>query len=175
MVNKRNHKKLKVPKPTPEQKECIGRNIYYLRKKKFPYRGGSKECAEDMKIYPQQLGPWEKGLRIPQSKNLKVLADYFGVEVEYFFIDHKHPKDEGTDERENPVSMPSASITQRENETRAERTKDNVIELIAESTGTDNLQVNEIDLPIPSIPSLKNIKLKYKGNISIIGVQYISE
>ncbi len=69
--------------------ETIARNIRAERMKKFPGRGGSKQCAEAIfqfigkNVSPQQWSPWERGRRTPDETRLEQMATFFGRTVEY--------------------------------------------------------------------------------------------
>lgn len=70
-------------------RESIGRNIRECRIKKYPGRGGAKQCAEDFGVSPQQWSPWERGGRTPDETHLEQIADFFGVTVEFLRRDRR--------------------------------------------------------------------------------------
>ncbi len=69
-------------------RQIICGNIRACRMKKFPGRGGSKQCAAMFGVSQQQWSPWETGQRVPDELRLAQLADFFGVTVEYFCQEH---------------------------------------------------------------------------------------
>ena len=66
----------------------ISDNLTTLREKRFPGRGGSKRCAEELGMKQQQWSPWENGVRIPNEVSLERIASFFGVTQEYILTDH---------------------------------------------------------------------------------------
>lgn len=76
----------KIPQPL---REIIGRNIRDCRKKKFPGRGGAKQCALAFGVSPQQWSPWERGGRTPDESRLEQIAGFFGVTVEFLRRDNR--------------------------------------------------------------------------------------
>lgn len=80
-----------------ELRATIARNIRACRMKKYPGRGGGKNCAAGFSEYigknvsPQQWSPWETGKRIPDEVRLKQIADFFGVTVEDLRRDKQSP------------------------------------------------------------------------------------
>ncbi len=75
-----------------ELRQIIAANIRAERMKKFPGRGGGKQCAEAFGVSPQQWSPWERGMRTPDEFRLQQLADFFGVTVEHMRRDHSAPE-----------------------------------------------------------------------------------
>lgn len=69
----------------------ISSNLYALRMKKFPGRGGQKKCADLLQMRQQQWAPWEKGQRMPNEESLERIAEMFEVSVEYLKTDHSSP------------------------------------------------------------------------------------
>lgn len=67
------------------QKEAFTRNLKILRELKFPGRGSKTKIAEAIGIRPQQWGPWENGIRIPELRNLGKIASFFHVKHEELF------------------------------------------------------------------------------------------
>ncbi|MCD7895488.1 MAG: helix-turn-helix domain-containing protein [Planctomycetaceae bacterium] len=72
-----------------ELRRTIARNIRAEREKKYPGRGGSKRCAQEFGVLPQQWSPWERGRRTPDEIRLQDIADFFGTTVEYLRCDHE--------------------------------------------------------------------------------------
>ena len=72
-------------------RRIIAANIRAERMKKYPGRGGCKQCAADFGVSPQQWSPWERGKRTPHETHLQSLADFFGVSVEDLRRDHSPP------------------------------------------------------------------------------------
>lgn len=72
-----------------ELREIIAWNIRDCRMKKHPGRGGSKKCAEEFKVSPQQWSPWENGKRTPDEIRLGQIAKFFGKSVEYMRRDNR--------------------------------------------------------------------------------------
>lgn len=71
-----------------ELRQTISENIRNCRMKKYPGRGGAKQCAQAFGVSPQQWSPWERGLRIPDETRLRKIAEFFGVDVEYLRKNH---------------------------------------------------------------------------------------
>lgn len=71
-----------------ELRQTISQNIRNCRMKKYPGRGGAKQCAQAFGVSPQQWSPWERGLRIPDEMRLRKIADFFDVDVEYLRRNH---------------------------------------------------------------------------------------
>ncbi len=75
----------KEPDSQPKERDfLIAYHIRALRQSKFPGRGGGQKCAEDMNVSRWQYYNWENGSRTPREKNLKMIADFHGVGLEYF-------------------------------------------------------------------------------------------
>ncbi len=72
-----------------ELREIIAWNIRACRLRKFPGRGGGKQCAEAFGVSPQQWSPWERGMRTPDEIRLAQMAEFFGVTVEWMRRDHR--------------------------------------------------------------------------------------
>lgn len=73
-------------------RRIISENLLSLRQQKYPGRGGSKKCADEMGYKQQQWSPWEKGTRIPSEESLTKIARFFDVPVEYLVTDHSTPQ-----------------------------------------------------------------------------------
>jgi len=79
-------------------RKMIGHNIRNCRMEKYPQRGGSKQCAEDLSLFagqhisPQQWSQWERGTRMPEEPRLKQIAEFFGKTVEWMRGDHTQPQ-----------------------------------------------------------------------------------
>ncbi len=80
-----------------ELRATIARNIRACRMKKYPGRGGGKNCAAGFSEYieknvsPQQWSPWETGKRTPDEMRLQQIAEFFGVTVEDLRRDKRSP------------------------------------------------------------------------------------
>lgn len=78
-----------------ELREIIAWNIRDCRRKRFPRRGGSKQCAEEFSLFvdgnisPQQWSPWETGKRTPDESRLDQIARFFEKTVEYMRRDNR--------------------------------------------------------------------------------------
>lgn len=72
----------------------------------FPGRGGGKKCAKAFGVLPQQWSPWETGMRTPDEMRMKLLAEFFGVSVDYLRTDHDHQ--ENSTETRRDVSRETA-------------------------------------------------------------------
>ncbi|MDR0361254.1 MAG: helix-turn-helix transcriptional regulator [Planctomycetota bacterium] len=70
----------------PEREFLIAYHIKELREKKFPGRGGPQKCAEALSVSKYQFYNWENGTRTPRPGNLKKMAEFFGVKLDYFAI-----------------------------------------------------------------------------------------
>ncbi|MCC8165460.1 MAG: helix-turn-helix domain-containing protein [Planctomycetes bacterium] len=70
-------------------RQTIAKNIRQCRLDKYPGRGGSKKCAEDFGVSPQQWSPWENGKRTPDEVRLEQIAVFFGTTVEWIRTDHR--------------------------------------------------------------------------------------
>ena len=79
----------KIPQ---ELRQIIAANIRAERQKKYPGRGGAKQCAEDFGVSPQQWSPWECGMRTPDEFRMRKIAEHLGVSVEYLRQDHSPPE-----------------------------------------------------------------------------------
>ncbi len=77
----------KEPNSPPKERDfLIAYHIRELRQGKYPGRGGGQKCAEAMNVSRWQYYNWENGSRTPREKNLKMIADFHGVELEYFTV-----------------------------------------------------------------------------------------
>lgn len=63
-------------------RKTIAANIRAERMKKYPGRGGGKQCAEAFGVSPRQWSPWERGMRTPDEIRLRQIADFFGTTVD---------------------------------------------------------------------------------------------
>ena len=88
-------------------KKIIASNIRACRKKRFPRHGGSKQCAAQLGVSPQQWTLWEVGKRTPDEVRMAGIADFFGVTVEDLRRDNlPEPTEEN---RLLPEKAPSAT------------------------------------------------------------------
>lgn len=74
-----------------ELRETIAANIRNCRAKKFPGRGGGKQCAEAFGATPQQWSQWERGRRMPDKTRLEKIAAFFDVTMEWMRQDNTPP------------------------------------------------------------------------------------
>lgn len=74
----------------------IATNIKNCRNSRFPMWGGSKKCAEDFGVSPQQWSQWERGTHMPDEFRMMEIADFFGVSTAFLRRDNAHAKKEGT-------------------------------------------------------------------------------
>ena len=66
----------------------IATNIRNCRKSNYPLWGGSKKCAEDFGVSPQQWSQWERGTHMPDEYRMMEIADFFGVSTAYLRRDN---------------------------------------------------------------------------------------
>lgn len=67
----------------------IAENIRYCRERRFPGKGGGKQCALAFGVSQQQWSPWERGSRTPDEGNLEKIACFFGTSVEWLREHHR--------------------------------------------------------------------------------------
>lgn len=71
------------PDSQPNEKDfVIIHNLQAFRETKYPGRGGKQACAEAMGVSRWQYYNWENGSRTPRDKNLKKVAEFYGVPLE---------------------------------------------------------------------------------------------
>lgn len=80
----------------------IATNIRHCRSNRFPMWGGSKKCAEEFGVSPQQWSQWERGKHMPDEYRMIELADFFGVSTEYLRRDNTVPASTLGDTRKSP-------------------------------------------------------------------------
>ncbi len=61
----------------------VADNIRSCRRCRYPMRGGSKMCAVDFGVTPQQWSQWERGAHMPDECRMMAIADFFGVSTAY--------------------------------------------------------------------------------------------
>lgn len=66
----------------------IAKNIRNCRNRKYPKWGGSKRCAEDFGVSPQQWSQWERGIHMPDEFRMMEIADFFGVSTAFLRRDN---------------------------------------------------------------------------------------
>ena len=66
----------------------IAANIRNCRCSRYPKWGGSKRCAEDFGVSPQQWSQWERGSHMPDEYRMMEIADFFGVSTAYLRRDN---------------------------------------------------------------------------------------
>ncbi len=90
-----------------ELRKIIAWNIRTCRLRKFPGRGGGKQCAEAFGVSPQQWSPWERGMRTPDEVRLSQMAEFFGVTVEWMRRDNRPQPAETPQEPPPKADSPS--------------------------------------------------------------------
>jgi transcriptional regulator with XRE-family HTH domain len=66
----------------------IAANIRDCRSKQYPRWGGSKLCAQDFGVSPQQWSQWERGTHMPDEFRMIEIARFFDVSTEYLRRDN---------------------------------------------------------------------------------------
>ena len=66
----------------------VATNIRNCRNRKYPQWGGSKKCAADFGVSPQQWSQWERGAHMPDEFRMMEIARFFGVSIEYLRRDN---------------------------------------------------------------------------------------
>lgn len=66
--------------------EIVAQNLVELRKKSGLTQ---QQLAENFSYSDKTVSKWELGYAIPSVEVLKSLADYYGVNVDYFLIEHQ--------------------------------------------------------------------------------------
>lgn len=124
----------------------VSENLAFLRRQKYPGRGGSKKCAESLGWRQQQWSPWEKGLRLPNNDSLARIAEHFGVSVRYLETDNMelHRGEEDAPVKATPDSEP------------------------------ENMKTNVAQSVEKQILNLTNFKAILKVELSVVGVEIIS-
>lgn len=93
--------------------KTIGENLVHLRKK----AGLTQlEFGEKFSYSDKTVSKWEQGDIVPSVENLKAIADYYGVSVDFILSEHKNDDDfkkivRGTPKYRNKVIMVSLYIT----------------------------------------------------------------
>ncbi len=77
----------------------IATNIRTCRSGRYPKWGGSKKCAEDFGVSPQQWSQWESGKHMPDEYRMMQIADFFGVSTEFLRRDNSVPGKETVEPR----------------------------------------------------------------------------
>ncbi len=70
----------------------IAANIRHCRSNRYPMWGGSKKCAEDFGVSPQQWSQWERGKHMPDEYRMIEIAAFFGVSTEFLRRDNELPE-----------------------------------------------------------------------------------
>ncbi len=70
----------------------IAANIRNCRRARYPKWGGSRRCAVEFGVSPQQWSQWERGAHMPDEFRMKEIADFFGVSSEYLRRDNRERK-----------------------------------------------------------------------------------
>lgn len=71
-----------------ELRKNIATNIKNCRNMRYPMWGGSKRCAQEFGVSPQQWSQWERGAHMPDEYRMMEIADFFGVSTEYLRRDN---------------------------------------------------------------------------------------
>ena len=66
--------------------EIVAQNLVELRKKSGLTQ---QQLAENFSYSDKRVSKWELGYAIPSVEVLKSLADYYGVSVDYFLVEHQ--------------------------------------------------------------------------------------
>lgn len=66
--------------------EIVAQNLVELRKKSGLTQ---QQLAENFSYSDKTVSKWELGYAIPSVEVLKSLADYYGVNVDYFLVEHQ--------------------------------------------------------------------------------------
>lgn len=66
----------------------IATNIRNCRSNRYPKWGGSKRCAEEFGVSPQQWSQWERGTHMPDEFRMMEIADFFGVSTAFLRRDN---------------------------------------------------------------------------------------
>ncbi len=61
----------------------VANNIRDCRRSRYPMWGGSKMCALDFGVSPQQWSQWERGAHMPDEFRMMKIADFFGVSTDF--------------------------------------------------------------------------------------------
>jgi len=88
----------------------IQQNIAALRKK---HHITQEQLAAAVDVSPQAVSKWETGVCHPDTLTLPVIADYFGVSIDYLFYGYEKPNEEfyrkithTVSERTNGIEVP---------------------------------------------------------------------
>ena len=68
--------------------KIVAKNIIALRKTQNLTQ---QEFAKKLNYSDKTISKWELGYAIPSVETLKQIADYFGVTVDYFLVEHDDP------------------------------------------------------------------------------------
>lgn len=174
------HAERKRPRLTAEQKTNIAQNLRSLRIKKFPQKNGQKLCAIDMRIDPNQYAPWELGSRTPIHKNLMLIAEYFGVTFEQLCAPPHHtepPAENRNSESAIGTALSGLAAKTKRLGRKPNQTKNNdkgrayYSELQARGMKTKTM---DLLIPMEAV-NTKMVRLTYRGNITLIGIEFIDE
>lgn len=81
----------------------IAANIRRCRSNRYPMWGGSKRCAEEFGVSPQQWSQWERGKHMPDEYRMIEIAAFFGVSTEYLRRDNTVSENAQGDARKPPL------------------------------------------------------------------------
>ncbi len=61
----------------------VANNIRNCRLGRYPMWGGSKMCALEFGVSPQQWSQWERGAHMPDEFRMMEIAEFFGVSTAF--------------------------------------------------------------------------------------------
>jgi transcriptional regulator with XRE-family HTH domain len=88
----------------------IAANIRGCRSERYPRWGGSKRCALDFGVSPQQWSQWERGTHMPDEFRMMEIARFFGVSTEYLRRNNAGVRPAACQPVENRPPLPPANI-----------------------------------------------------------------
>lgn len=97
------------PVKTENLKAVIAANVAELRRK---HNMTQQELAEKLNYTDKAISKWERGESIPDVLVLKIMADLFGVTVDYF-LEAEHPVSAEPDLREQEAVRKQQSLRTR--------------------------------------------------------------
>ena len=65
------------------KEQRIGQNIAVLRKKS---RTTQEQLAQVLHVSPQAVSKWEKGLTVPDTCTIPLIAEYFHVTIDFLYF-----------------------------------------------------------------------------------------
>ena len=100
---------IRRPVKTENLKAVIAANVAELRRK---HNMTQQELAEKLNYTDKAISKWERGESIPDVLVLKIMADLFGVTVDYF-LEAEHPVSAEPDPREQEAVRKQQSLRTR--------------------------------------------------------------